>query len=227
MYCVRRFIEMTNVCHFVILASQFEGCVHSDPPTEMSAPPPATRPPIQSRSVAPPGRNTPTQRYQPMPVENGAALGPAGVTPQAVSMHDRRGLLVTPDRRNFIQSMPYEAARKVTGNAVEPVVQSRFAYTFNPMTVAHEQAVRDRNAKHFDYNLGVEASAVPVEPVARGPQGHRELVEGGGSVRRYYADDREAYQPRPVQQQQAYRYPVDDDFDRRRRSQESPRYRRY
>lgn len=38
---------------------------------------------------------------------------------------------MSPDRRNFIQSMPYESAMRVSGNAVNPDVTKRFAYTFN------------------------------------------------------------------------------------------------
>ena len=45
-------------------------------------------------------------------------------------VHERRGLMFSPDRRNFIQSMSFLGSRAVT-NAVPTEVRKRFTYTFS------------------------------------------------------------------------------------------------
>ena len=86
-------------------------------------PPP---PPPPQRQIA----QAPTRTYNaaPPPPESHSSNG--AVSQYAYNCHERRGMLLSPDRRNFMQSMPFEAAMRVKGNSVSSDVSKRYAYTF-------------------------------------------------------------------------------------------------
>jgi hypothetical protein len=76
------------------------------------------------------------------------------VSSYAVNAHERRGLLLSPDRRTFIQSMPFENAQRVSGNSVAADTRKRFAYTFSSdrfrtqhvLHPSRQPPVEDRNS---------------------------------------------------------------------------------
>lgn len=135
---------------------------------------PSSRPP-----PPPPATNSAplvvTQRYAPPRAQQERPpMNPNEVSHYAVSQHDRRGLLMSPDPRNFMQSMPYEAARRVTGNSVSQDVKNRFAYRFS--NLAPQQPAAARQLRSF-----ADITSEPVAPPAQsiGWYQQQESTRGG------------------------------------------------
>lgn len=70
-------------------------------------------------------------------------------TDNCVRACQRRNLLITPDRRSFIQSMNHECARRISGNSV-PSTSERgvFAYSFPTQYYAQGAALPSSSRYH-------------------------------------------------------------------------------
>jgi hypothetical protein len=113
----------------------------------------------------PPPPPPPSRTYTAPAGPEQQTLSSTVVSQYAVNLHERRGLMLSPDRRNFMQSMPFEAAMHVKGSSVPTEVTKRFAYTFK-----HE---------HYD-------------PAKKPPRGRLDWIhdEHRSPTDQYLADDR-------------------------------------
>jgi hypothetical protein len=108
-------------------------------------------------------------------------------TDDCVRACQRRNLLITPDRRSFIQSMNHECARRITGNSV-PATSERgvFAYSFPTQYYAQGAALPSSSRYHTGIMGGANASPSSIGTPRGGGRGadrigYNDALEGYGT----------------------------------------------
>lgn len=105
----------------------------------------------------------------------------------------RRNLLITPDRRSFIQSMNHECARRISGNSV-PATSERsvFAYSF-PTQYYSQGAALPSSSRYHTGTMGANNNSPAPGNGRNGSPNRRDNGAASSAARLRYNEEAESY----------------------------------